>query len=273
MGIDNAAAMLLVTARNENEVNFNNSVVIGRQKNYISKTLSRKLLRNLSISENQFRNEYSEFLFKALGAENLSCLDISAYEGADVIQDLNIPIADDLYGRFNCVIDIGTSEHIMDAAQSISNLRNLCRLGGHVIMLNPANNWLGHGFYQFSPELFYRSFSDEFGFKIKQVFLIEKRFFSDKWFQLNDPKNEGRRVSITTRYPTYIGVIAEKISNSQISSTNQSDYELAWQKNQASALGSIYLRSPEILKKIASFLIIRNLEKYRNKLRKYKPKV
>jgi hypothetical protein len=273
MGIDNAAAKLLVSARIENEVNFDSSVVVGRQRNYISKTLARKLVKQLLIPENDFRSEYSEFLFKALGSEDLSCLDISAYEGADVIQDLNIPLASDLFGRFNCVIDRGTSEHSMDAAQSISNLRNLCRIGGPVIMLNPANNWLGHGFYQFSPELFYRSFSDEFGFKIKQVFLIEKRFFGDKWFQLNDPKNEGRRVSITTRYPTYIGVIAEKISNSQISSTNQSDYELAWQKNQASALGSLYLRLPEILKKITSFLIIRNLEKYRNKLRKYKPKV
>jgi hypothetical protein len=271
MGIDNSAAKLLVTARIENRINFNKSVVIGRQRNYISKNLARKLEKLFSIPESDFQNDYSEFLFKALGAETLSCLDISSYEGADVIQDLNIPISNDLVGKFSCVIDIGTSEHVMNAAQSISNLRNLCGVGGHVIMLNPANNWLGHGFYQFSPELFYRSFSDEFGFKIKQVFLIEKHIFGEKWFKLNDPKNEGRRVSITTKHPTYIGVIAEKISNSQIGSTNQSDYELAWQRNEVSKLGALYLRLPKTLRKITALLVIKNLDKHRNKLRKYKP--
>ena len=271
MGIDNSAAKLLVTARIENSVNFNKSVVVGRQRNYISKNLARKLKSHFSIPEKDFDNEYSEFLFKALGAENLSCLDISSYEGADIIQDLNVPLSDEFVGKFSCVVDIGTSEHVMNVAQSISNLRNLCSVGGHVIMLNPANNWLGHGFYQFSPELFYRSFSDEFGFKINQVFLIEKHIFGEKWFRLNDPKNEGRRVSIATKHPSYIGVIAEKTSNSQVVSTNQSDYELAWQENKVSKLGALYLGLPKTLRNITAQLVIKNLNKHRNKLRRYKP--
>ena len=103
------------------------------------------------------------------------------------------------------------------------------------------------------------------------MFLIEKHIFGEKWFKLNDPKNEGRRVSITTKHPTYIGVIAEKISNSQIGSTNQSDYELAWQRNEVSKLGALYLRLPKTLRKITALLVIKNLDKHRNKLRKYKP--
>ena len=37
-------------------------------------------------------------------------------------------------------------------------------VGGSIFVNTPANNMMGHGFYQFSPELMYRIFAEANGF-------------------------------------------------------------------------------------------------------------
>jgi hypothetical protein len=37
---------------------------------------------------------------------------------------------------------------------------------------------MGHGFYQFGPELYYRAFSEENGFQVERLELQESRYFS-----------------------------------------------------------------------------------------------
>ena len=39
-----------------------------------------------------------------LGIKNLSIIDASGYEGADIIHDLNEPVPENLHGRFDAVI-------------------------------------------------------------------------------------------------------------------------------------------------------------------------
>lgn len=94
-------------------------------------------------------------LFRALGFDQVFALDISAYESADFIVDLNAAsVPSHLQERFDLVFDGGTLEHVFDIA---SALRNTCRMvkpGGRIMHIGPMSNCVDHGFYSFSPLLF-----------------------------------------------------------------------------------------------------------------------
>ena len=88
-------------------------------------------------------------------AKSVSSLDNSSYENADEIIDLNLPINKG-YKEFDSVIDFGTSEHIFNVSQCLKNISSLCKINGQIIHCLPSNNSCGHGFWQFSPELFFQ---------------------------------------------------------------------------------------------------------------------
>jgi hypothetical protein len=164
-------------------------------------------------------------------------------------------------------MDIGTSEHVYNAVQSIANIRDMCKVGGHVLMLSPANNYLGHGFYQFSPELFFRSFDKEYGFEISSLYLIKMRQFGQTWYELADPRNIKRRGNIPTRKRCYIGVIARKVSSEgEMESPQQSDYVSAWEDRSVSKLGAIYLDLPRSLRRLVEVVVLDPRSRIRGKL-------
>jgi SAM-dependent methyltransferase len=93
--------------------------------------------------------------FAMLGLPGAKALDYSEYEGAELVHDLNQPLPPQLHGRFGLIIDGGTIEHVFDVRQSLTNIALLLKPGGRVIHISPANNYVNHGFYQFSPTLFF----------------------------------------------------------------------------------------------------------------------
>jgi hypothetical protein len=46
---------------------------------------------------------------------------------------------------------------------------DLLKVGGTFVASTPANYFMGHGFYQFSPELFFRLFCPENGFRLAEL--------------------------------------------------------------------------------------------------------
>ena len=48
-----------------------------------------------------------EVFFRLLGIEKVSVMDVSSYENADIIHNLNYPIRDSLVGKFDFIIDGG----------------------------------------------------------------------------------------------------------------------------------------------------------------------
>jgi hypothetical protein len=267
MGIDTIAAKMVLLLKNTSGQNMENTLVLGRQRNHIGSQFKKRISVELGISSKALSTKYAdEFLF-AVGAKGFQVLDISNYESAQVIQDLNIPIPDSLRNRYSVVMDIGTSEHVYDVAQSLANIRNLCSLGGQIMVLSPANRFLGHGFYQFSPELFFRAFGQEFGFDINALYLIKDAPFRQRWYQLSDPKNLGRRGNISTGKRCFIGVIATKVSEPQdIHSPFQSDYVGAWGASQVSRLGAKYLTLPPLLQRLLDITAIAILRRFRNRI-------
>lgn len=120
--------------------------------------------------------------FRELGAESLDALDASNYEGASIIHDLNHPVPTSLKGKYTAVYDGGTLEHIFNAPTALRNCLNLVAPGGHYIAVSPANNQMGHGFYQFSPEFYYRALSVDVGFTVDRILAVEQRLWAARWY-------------------------------------------------------------------------------------------
>jgi len=69
-------------------------------------------------------------LFRAIGFDDVKVLDISDYQGAELIGDLNDPnMLPEWHGKFDAVIDHGTVEHIFHFPNCLANLFRLLKTG------------------------------------------------------------------------------------------------------------------------------------------------
>src|SRR5690606_14323808 len=150
-----------------------------------------------------------------LGATHLDAVDASDYEGASIVFDMNRPAPASLRGRFTLLVDGGTLEHIFDVPQALRNVASMLRVGGHFVSINGTNNFMGHGFYQFSPELFFRVFCAENGFELEALTLTETHRDS-YWFEASDPALVRQRLEVVNGYPTYIMVRARKTADVEL---------------------------------------------------------
>ncbi|WP_059413230.1 methyltransferase domain-containing protein [Cupriavidus basilensis] len=171
---------------------------------------------------------YAESLFAWLGASAVTAMDHSAYEGAALLHDLNQPVPTYLHGRFDCIFDGGTIEHVFNVPAALANVHAMLRPGGLFLSVNAANNQLGHGFYQFSPELMWRVFSREAGYEVEAMYLMDLAGLPTPRV-LTDPEVLGRRDEIgPTAGPTYLMVAARKTANAALAAVQQSDYARTW---------------------------------------------
>lgn len=174
-------------------------------------------------------SEYAEDFISCLGAATVDAMDHSAFEGAAICHDLNEPIPAELAAQYDAVLDGGTLEHVFNVREAFRNCMKMVRVGGHYLGISPANNFMGHGFYQFSPELFFELFSEPNGFEVRQVILFEHRR-NAHWYEVLAPKSVRSRVSVKNSERTYVLVIARRVADVEIFavSPQQSDYQAAW---------------------------------------------
>jgi len=145
-------------------------LLLGRMSPQFSTRRFKKTLDRLAIPyrdtfqergfDEIFRHNPTDIeVFKAIGFSNVFSLDVNGYENADFVWDLNFPINKELRSRFDFVYDGGTIEHIFNFPQVLQNLHDLLKPEGFIFHENPANNFVDHGFYQFSPSVFYDYYS------------------------------------------------------------------------------------------------------------------
>lgn len=225
MGIDIDVAKFLLSAR-EREVDFLRSLMLGNQKFDLLKSDYQTLSNVFRL--NNFTNikTGAEFL-RFLGAEEVSAMDFSDYEGAAILHDLNKPIGDDLKEKFTFVLDGGTLEHVFNFPVALANAMEMVETGGYLVIITGGNNFLGHGFYQFSPELFYRALSEENGFRVTRMIAAE---VGGRWFEVADPKQIKGRVELINEKPVYLMTLAQKTSRQTLfaKTPQQSDYVELW---------------------------------------------
>lgn len=110
--------------------------------------------------------------FKNIGIGAVSSLDISAYEGADIVGDLNDPkLAQKIGQRYDLIYDSGTIEHIFDISTALRTINDLIEIDGAIVHISPANGFMDHGFWQISPDLL-NSFYRSAGFEILTMSLL-----------------------------------------------------------------------------------------------------
>jgi len=95
----------------------------------------------------------AQSLFAAMGMR-FTAVDLVASRGSERIVNLNDPLAADLVGAFDVVLDAGTMEHCFNVGQTIRNIVDMTKVGGFVIHLNPMT-MINHGFFNFSPTFYY----------------------------------------------------------------------------------------------------------------------
>jgi hypothetical protein len=185
--------------------------------------------------------DYAEPLLRFLGSEKVRSFDASAYEGATDVHDFNTPIPREHYQQFDLVLDGGSLEHVFFATTALRNCMEMVAVGGHFIAMSPANNYFGHGFYQFSPEFYFRSLTAENGFELQRVSVFEGHQ-DPVWHDVLDPAIAKRRVGARTRRPTTIAVLARRVADVPMFThvPQESDYASMWASehdNSAHTLG------------------------------------
>lgn len=223
MGIDSHGLNLLRYARLSGE--FGHTVMIGRQ-NVHESALNTQLSKRRP-SQLPYGPFAEELLMEEFGASKIDSVDYSDFEGATILHDMNKPLSTDLRSSFQTVMDYGTLEHVFDVAQALKNVNALCdKDGGRILHVLPANNQCGHGFWQFSPELFFSLYSEENGFKNTEIFIAS--LINEKvWFRAIKPP-AGQRLNIVSKERLYVLVLTTKTANSKNLVVQQSDYVAAW---------------------------------------------
>jgi len=114
----------------------------------------------------------AESFFRCLGLAEVHALDIDEEDGADILFDLNgEDTPTHLREAFDVVYDGGALQHVFDVKNVFVHVMRMVRTGGLAIHHVPANNYMNHGFYQFSPTLLKSAYQAN-GFDVEKLFLF-----------------------------------------------------------------------------------------------------
>ena len=199
-------------------VSLKSCLTLGRQGIHLPYDIFQKLsgIFGFNFTTNEY-DQYCEKILRSTGFHTIDSLDNSSFENATVIHDMNKPIK--ISAKYGLVFDGGTIEHIFNMPQLFENIINLLEVGGIFCSVTVNNNFSGHGFYQFSPELFFRVFRPKYGMKLHKVYLALVNTPFEEWKEINfEGENKYRfDFKFEGNDQVYIITFAEKISNDRTS--------------------------------------------------------
>jgi SAM-dependent methyltransferase len=188
------------------------------------------------------KRPYAEAIFRYLagaGGATVDSIDYSDYEKATIVHDMCKPIPEHLKSKYSFVVDGGTLEHVFDYPTAIKNCMEMVKPGGHLLLGTPANNFFGHGFYQFSPELFYSLLNERNGYSDTQIFIQDDH---SKWYRIASPQNIQERVNvcIARREDILMYVLSRRLGEVPGRLTVlQSDYVTKWNDAEVEKIPSL----------------------------------
>ncbi len=227
MGFERNAAALFLKLTSDG-VSLGHVLTLGRQDVHLDAESARALRHRLGWPEGRPMPAHADDIIRAIGACEVEAMDYSAYQGATRLHDLNQPIPRDWHQRFDIVFDGGTLEHVFNLPAAFASCMQLVKPGGRFLAVTVANNWCGHGFYQFSPELFFRVFTRDNGFSIVEMYVGDAD--GRRHYAVADPAVVGSRVELWTSDPVYLLVHARRdaVVDPFTTIPNQADYERDW---------------------------------------------
>jgi hypothetical protein len=121
---------------------------VDRTTDYATKYLSRQVISDVSF-------------FRMLGFDEVKALDISDFEGAEIVLDLNRPVPADLEATCDLLVDGSTLDNIFDPATALKNINRMLRPGGRCLLINLGNaslEFTGMAYTMFNPLWFFDYF-------------------------------------------------------------------------------------------------------------------
>ena len=230
--------LLMMARASSRDISFESVATVGKQSLNLHKVELESLSREFEIDVRDLtqKGDSEAMLGRLLGAKSISSIDVSDFEGCDYIHNMNYPIPADMHGKFDVLIDGGCIEHIYNVPVALDNYMKLVRPGGSVFIFTVANNHMGHGFYQFSPELFYRVLDIENQFSVRDMWLEVHPYPSielsvkNLCYRVVDPKSVSARIGSVSKRLVYILVhgvkkeVADEQDGKEIFMPIQSDY-------------------------------------------------
>lgn len=234
MSLDINDVQFLLQARKQG-VDFGDVLMIGRQNLNVYPGKMRQVLSKGGFPTERFAEDaaetgYSEPVFLSMGARQVSSMDASSFEGAEFVHDLNQPVNDALKQKFDLVYDGGTLEHVFNFPTALRNCMEMVRLDGRFISHTPTNNWCGHGFFQFSPELFYNVLCEDNGFEVERMVVHVVGPYG-RWYEVTNPQAIRSRVEFFNSFPLLILLQARRKAIVPLfrKMPQQSDYTPRWE--------------------------------------------
>jgi len=255
MGLDTHGAKFLTYLTQDKPLG--ETLTLGRQGNHT----------NWINPKTHRQDKYCEpMLQKEFGAITVHSLDASDYQKPTFIQDLNRSWeAEGLAEKkYSSILDFGTLEHVFNVPQALESIANACEVGGRIIHVQCHSDFCGHGFWQFSAELFFSWYTEANGFDDVEVFIAplnQKNF----WLRCINPSG-GKRCDLSGKKipKSYILVTATKTRDVEHRSCQQSDYIHKWDKHKQGEAPHIKKRPQKAQTKTRN----RSFEKIRKKLDK-----
>lgn len=151
---------------------------IAQQNTYKLKEVSDITLSHMQVfSKKNYIDD--KCFFSALGFSKVLSMDFSDYESANILFDLNASETPaELMNSFDVIVDGGTTEHVFHLPNAMKNITNMVKVGGRIIHMVPSNNYVDHGFFQFSPTFFLDYYSVN-KFEINTIELFRQSKFDE----------------------------------------------------------------------------------------------
>lgn len=209
-------------------------LTVGRQGLYAPEGFLREVMRTWGGGAGSARASlptYFDELLRACGAKQVSSLDASNYEGADVLHDLNKPCPDDLRESFDTIVDAGTLEHVFQVITALGTLMSMVKVGGKLVLFDmPTNNLSGHGFYQLSPIFFSETLAPAYGFRLETLLVGEDKPYATLREIPSSTLSSGQRIEIVGTKPCFLYAVATKIAPFPgfDKPAMQPDYQVRW---------------------------------------------
>jgi hypothetical protein len=238
MALTDLAARYLLLAHRRG-VRFDRTLTLGRQHWLVTPEGWDELRAEFGLAGGaslRWQGWADAFFLECLGIRELDTLDNSDFEGATLLHDLNEPMPASWNGIYDVVFDGGTMEHVFNLPTALASCQRVLKVGGTMLWAMPSNNYCGHGFYQFSPELVFRTFSPAYGFKIENLLLLSYPFpgaeLSKKvdCYRVKDPDEIQSRAQLVSRRPVSLVMEAVKVADRPMFRPwpQQSDYARSW---------------------------------------------
>lgn len=253
MGVNYNSAFFLKRCK-ENGVVFDSLCTLGHQELYIKDGLRSRLEKEVPTYSGAIcRQQYSDEMFRRLGAKDIGILDASGYENANIIHDMNLPVPEKYKEKFSCVFDGGATEHIFNFPIAIQNIMEMLKWGGYYIGCVPSDHLNGHGLYQFGAGLYTQLFSKVNGFELLEIGYSINENNKEFWRIKDIDKG---RIEVSSNKALMIYVVAKKIASSKADIVVQEKYyEELWNAGDNSNR-TRGMQGRTIMKYIPNFLML-----------------